>query len=102
MTKTSPFHLFQVLRVTILGVDNSIPDVEVGGPMLVAEGGSVVVPASSIIALDLDTLPSKLEVVLDSQPIFGYLTNKAGKLSHQPSYSVCIRPLEGDIKMRRV
>uniref|UniRef100_A0A0P4WFJ8 Cadherin domain-containing protein n=1 Tax=Scylla olivacea TaxID=85551 RepID=A0A0P4WFJ8_SCYOL len=70
------FHLFQVLRVTILSVDNSIPNVEVGGPVLVAEGGSMVVPATSIIALDLDTLPSKLEVVLDSQPIFGYLTNK--------------------------
>ncbi|XP_063885992.1 extracellular matrix organizing protein FRAS1-like isoform X2 [Scylla paramamosain] len=66
----------QVLRVTILSVDNSIPNVEVGGPVLVAEGGSMVVPATSIIALDLDTLPSKLEVVLDSQPIFGYLTNK--------------------------
>lgn len=66
-----------------MNVDNSIPEVKVGSPVVVAEGGSMVVPAASIIASDLDTPLSKLEVVLDSQPEFGYINNKdAGKLFH--------------------
>lgn len=72
---------FQVLRVTILSVDNKIPEVKVGIPVIVAEGGSTMMPPGSIIASDVDTPLSNLEVVLDSQPTVGYLINKnAGKL----------------------
>lgn len=70
-----------MLKVTILSVDNSPPEVKVGSPVIVGEGGSTVIPAGSIIASDMDTPLFDLEVVLDSQPFVGYLTNKnAGKL----------------------
>lgn len=68
--------MFQVLRITILSVDNSAPQVKVGSPVRVAEGGSAMIPPGSIIASDLDTPLSNLEVVLDSQPTVGYLTDK--------------------------
>lgn len=74
------WHTFQVLRVTILSVDNSPPEVKVGSPVIVGEGGSTMIPSASIIASDVDTPLSDLKVVLDSQPSVGYLTNKnAGK-----------------------
>ena len=74
--------------MTILNVDNNLPSVEIGSPVLVAEGGSVVVSADSIIASDVDTPLSKLELMLDSQPLFGYVTNKdAGELSYKSSSS---------------
>lgn len=67
--------------VTILSVDNSIPEVKVGSPVIVAEGGSAMIASSSIIASDRDTPLPNLEVVLDSQPGLGYLANKnQGKL----------------------
>lgn len=65
-----------MLKVNILSVDNSIPEVKVGSPVVVAEGGSTVIPSGSVIATDMDTPLSNLEVVLDSQPLVGYLTNK--------------------------
>lgn len=79
--------MFQVLRIAILSVDNSIPEVKVGSPVVVAEGGSTMIPSGSITASDLDTPLSNLEVVLDSQPVVGYLTNKnSGKL---PFVDIC-------------
>ncbi|CAL4077969.1 unnamed protein product, partial [Meganyctiphanes norvegica] len=64
----------QVLRVEIKPVDNSYPIVELGPPVQVDEGGSVVLPPDAIHAYDNDSYITDLKFIIDAPPIFGYIT----------------------------
>ncbi|XP_076043694.1 extracellular matrix organizing protein FRAS1-like [Oratosquilla oratoria] len=82
----------QVLKITIEGVDNQKPLVRVGEPVVVAEGGSVVLPATCLQVDDPDTPPERLTVVLDAQPIFGFLVS-TGQMTEANVHSGGTQPL---------
>ncbi|KAK3859680.1 hypothetical protein Pcinc_034224 [Petrolisthes cinctipes] len=65
----------QVLTVKIEAVDNVPPKPVVNGGVMVEEGGSVVLPPTSLSITDPDTPLSRLSVLIDAPPIFGYLTD---------------------------
>lgn len=71
----------QVLTVKIEAVDNEAPKPMVNGGVVVEEGGSVVLPIALLSFTDPDTPLSRLSVLIDAPPIFGYLTDgSAGEI----------------------
>lgn len=77
----------QVLKVRIQPVDNQEPRVTVGPAVEVLEGGSVVLPPSTVMATDADTPPTELRIIIDAPPIFGYITNTLAVPSLEPRSS---------------
>lgn len=71
----------QVLTIKIEAVDNEAPKPVVNGGVMVEEGGSVVLPMALLSFTDPDTPLSRLSVLVDAPPIFGYLTDgSAGEI----------------------
>lgn len=72
-------------------VDNQEPRVTVGPAVEVLEGGSVVLPPSTVMATDADTPPTELRIIIDAPPIFGYITNTlAGEGERERCFFVCL------------
>lgn len=65
----------QVLTVNIEPIDNQAPSVEVLQPVSVLEGGFLVLNETYISVRDSDSFKEQLNVVIDSQPSFGYIEN---------------------------
>ena len=65
----------QVLTVNIEPVDNQAPAVEVLQPVSVLEGGFLVLNETYISVRDSDSFKEQLNIVIDSQPSFGFIEN---------------------------
>lgn len=65
----------QVLTVNIEPIDNQAPSVEVLQPVSVLEGRFLVLNETYISVRDSDSFKEQLNVVIDSQPSFGYIEN---------------------------
>lgn len=70
----------QVLTINIEPTDNQAPSIEVLQPVNVLEGEFLVLNETYIRIKDSDSFTEQLNVVIDSQPSFGFIENiKKGK-----------------------
>jgi hypothetical protein len=66
----------QILTIKIEPLDNQAPIVELTAlPVRIAEGGYLVLNETLIQVIDIDSAKEQLNLVIDSQPNFGYLEN---------------------------
>ena len=65
----------QVLTINIEPMDNQAPVGDIVQPARVLEGGFLILNESLIRVKDSDSLKEQLNVVIDSQPSFGYIEN---------------------------
>ena len=80
----------QVLTINIEPTDNQAPSIEVLQPATVLEGGFLVLNETYIRIKDSDSFTEQLNVIIDSQPSFGFIENiKKGK-SISISYSLLL------------
>lgn len=80
----------QVFTIKVEPVDNQAPVVDILQPIKVQEGGYLILNESFIQVRDIDSAKEQLNLIIDSQPSFGYIEN-----IHKGLYSIFLLKIYG-------
>lgn len=65
----------QVFTIKVEPVDNQPPIVEIQQPVKISEGGYIMLNESLIQIQDIDSSKEQVNIIIDSQPNFGFIEN---------------------------